>query len=669
MYSHEQQDERTTLLNSNHSDQIVMDIAEQRDEENSILSTTSLKRRKKRKQDAYHQVIRMRRYGLSPFEHIMVRSPYHLSVIVATVEAFFASTSFAAPTITALLAAINKSLIEHEIQPIGHSDLFSVAGLLCATPGFLLLRNGTRLTNEEILRRIRHGFRLFDLLTFGISHRWGDNTYNHDSKLMYLVEAITLPILHALLAVSPASGLSQAWVVVNDPNYILKMFIQNKQALLWTASFGTYIPIVLINGTYLMVSVRNCLNWLARKLGDTHEIAVKRAELLEFLAEFKQIDQSKLDKEHFLAQLSEYKQLTETHSDVVPIKKLLFKLAQMKRELDLTFIPETRLMRGWGYFSSTTGIILAIIAALPTYPLSYNLVNLPWFRNLSKWAQDWKKCLLGTTIGFIATLMPIPINYTSCKELLMFLSNIKQLPNLIKNCSYNEARNIILAVGLSAFSGVVAFYLAYQNPMEIDSECKSALPANFVSVLSKFYSVLNASVPIANGINSFALAFKSLIDFLNEQTLKVEMEALRNARDMSALYNAETGEPHFQRHLLEAAHKMFLEEIERLEDYLKRSSGHKKIAKLPSRAELEDVEQQNSTLANRGGQGGLTLGRQTRYNYTELLNAHGSLSRRHSRINSPNDDNTLQIEAQEVELPRLQRHRSRPSQWSCCTIS
>lgn len=630
-------------------------------------SSSSAKKKKKLKKKARQQVVDIRLYGFSPFEHIHARISHHLSYLLAGGEAFFASTSFAAPTITALVESLNELLIKHGKTPIGHSDLLSVLGLLCATPGFLLFQTGNRLTNEIILQRIRYCYRLQDLLFLGITHRWFDKAYNHDSRWMNWIELIFLPIIHGLLAVSPASGLTQAAKVIDDPNYILKKFIANRSALLMVASIGTYLPILLINGTYLSKITTKRLNQLAAKLGDASQIAQKRAELLSFLAQFGQIDFNQVDKEQFLRQLTEYKGLSEKFSAEKLIKLQLYKLAQLRSELDLTFYPDTRSMKIWDVFSTIAASVLAIIAAVPTYSLSYDLVNVTWFRGLTRWAVGWKKCLLGNLIGANAMLMPIPINYVSCKELLMSFANIKQLPIFLKNCSYVEARNISFAIILSAFSGMVSFYLAYANPMQLFKDCKETSPAWLVGILHTVYNLMNQVVPYANGVNSFALAFKSLLDFLTEQNLKVEKEALRNAQYMPGLYNSK-GERHYQRHLLEAAQQMFLEEIARLEDYLQRVSGKQKIAKLPARADLEDVEQQIKVLENRSGN--KNQNSQNSYTMALLLKEHGTLRRRATHAIQPDNGNESQTD-EELQTLIADNRASRSIQRKsyCCTIS
>jgi len=644
-------------------------------ESHAETSSVSAKKKKKLKPKARQQVLDIRIYGLSPFEHIHARISLHLSYLLSGGQAFFASTSFAAPTITALVKSLNEILIKHGHTPLGQSDLLSVLGLLCATPGFLLFQNGNRLTNELILQRIRYCYRLQDLLFLGITHRWRDKAYNHDSRWMNWIELIVLPIIHGLLAISPASGLTQAAKVIDDPNYILRKFTTNRSALLMAASVGTYLPILLINGTYLSKITTKRLNRLAAKLGDTPEIAQKRAELLRFLAQFQQVDFNRVDKEQFLGQLTEYKELAEKFSAEKLIKLQLYKLAQLRRELNLAFYPDTRSLKIWSGFSTLAASVLAIIAAVPTYNLSYDLVNVTWFRALTRWAVGWKKCLLGTLIGGNAMLMPIPINYVSCKELLMSFANIKQLPTFLKNCSYVEARNIIFAVVLSAFSGLVSFYLAYANPMQLFKDCKETSPAWLVSILHTVCNVINSIVPYANGINSFALAFKSLLDFLTEQNLKVEKEALRNAQYMPGLYNSK-GERHYQRHLLEAAQQMFIEEIIRLEDYIQRVSGKAKIASLPVKTDLEDIRQQTRILGNRSGDKNQVS--QNSYNLALLLSQHGVTRHRLTQMNDSNEatrsiqaDNSSEPESDEelqtlIDDNRASRSNQRKSH--CCTI-
>jgi hypothetical protein len=669
----------TTADNSaSNRDEVAITVAPI--QESNAETSIALPERNKKARQQIREVCILRIYGFSPFEHIKVRGPHHLSFILAGIEAFFASTSFAAPTITALVKFLNEFLVKHGKTPLAQSDLLSVLGLLCATPGFLLFQTGNRLTNEIILQRMRHCYRLQDLFTFGVTYRWFDETYNHDSQWMYGIEAIVLPIVHALLAASPASGLTQASTVINDPNYILRKFTSHRQVLLIVASMGTYLPILLINGTYLSKIICELLNKLAAKLGDTPEIAEKRAGLLDFLAQFTRIDFSQVDKEQLLWQLTEYKELAEKFSGEKLINLQLYKFAQLRQELNLPFYPDTRSMKIWRHFSSVAATVLAVIAAVPTYSLSYNLVNVSWFGALTSWAVGWKKCLLGTLIGGNAMLMPIPINYVSCKELLMSFANIKQLPTFLKNCSYVEARNIIFAIGLSAFSGIVAFYLAYANPMQLFKDCKETSPAWLVSILQAACNVINKIVPYANGVNSFALAFKSLLDFLTEYNLKVEKEALRNAQYMPGLYN-KSGERHYQRHLMEAVQQMFFEEIARLENYIKRVSGKHKIVRLNTRADLENVEQQARCLKNRSVEEELIS--QSAYSQARLLSSYGTMRHRVAnstqmngndeqqkatnsiQMNSTNEqeaDEELQALIQSRRAPRATQH------WPCCTI-
>lgn len=529
-------------------------------------------------------------YGRSIFRESAYPSAQRLAGFIACLDAANASIPFATPSVSLIRSGV-QWLSEHlpiisNIFKLGASDLWSVLAAFSATPGFLLLLNGSREMTEEILKRVS-SFRPYDLASLGITHRFFDSAYNHDNKWMYGIEALVFLPSTIFIIASPTSVLKLATDIVNNEDYILNRIMLDTWFRTFTANILGYLAILKINATYFSGFIDGRLNQLAAKLGDSSDIAVKRKELLRYLNRLKATDFSRLNREGFFAALNEYSKLTLGATDEVAIaRRQLQQIMEIPQRLEIVISDRQR--RGIkDLLIILISMILLTLSIVPTLNMAYKFIDVPWLP-FTKDLSDGEKCLAGLLSGSNAALISTPLNFIAIYEMLNLIKNInfaKMLSGIrninlssndLKQVDYNQVRNLTLTLIFSLFSAFVAFMLAWQNPLDTKNECLTVLTAHKPAInipITKLFELLNIIIPFTNFTVSLALALKPLTEFLGNISLKSYIRDLRYASDIKGLLNSAQADASEQKWLFKAAIFMYKSEVDRFAALVSRAPG------------------------------------------------------------------------------------------------